>query len=326
MAVFWILPPGAFSTDLCILKFCVGGNILLVMDTRAAKIKYIGSWLIWPGLFITCLIATAFGFSSGWPVLTFNITYLSLAAILLTLERVMPHEREWLENDGQTFANLAHTLVSKGVVQGLVVFAGVFGLTALITSVTDPGYGIWPRDWPMWIQVILGLVTAEFGLYWAHRAAHEWYPLWRFHAVHHSVTRLWVVNTGRFHFVDSVMSISLSMAILLTLGAPMEVVVWLSAITAYIGMLTHCNVEMRFGPLSWFFNTPGLHRWHHSRDLREGNKNYGENLMLWDHIFRTYTNPVDRRPPVNIGISEKMPASFLAQLVWPFRTFRYKSE
>jgi len=101
-------------------------------------------------------------------------------------------------------------------------------------------------------------------------------------------------------------------------------VLWLSAVTAYIGMLTHCNVDMKFGWLSYVFNTPGLHRWHHSRDLREGNKNYGENLMIWDHIFRTWINP-NRRPPANIGIPEAMPAGFLAQLAWPFKESFKKS-
>ena len=85
--------------------------------------------------------------------------------------------------------------------------------------------------------MILGVVVAEFGLYWAHRIAHEWKPLWRFHAVHHSVIRLWIVNTGRFHFVDSLKSIVLGMVILLALGAPMEVLIWLSAVTAFVGTM-----------------------------------------------------------------------------------------
>lgn len=233
----------------------------------------------------------------------------------------MPHEQSWLENDGQTFANLAHTLMSKGVVQGLIVFGGVIGLSSMVTPVAEPGYSLWPRDWPMAAQVVLGLIAAEFGLYWAHRLAHEWYPLWRFHAIHHSVTKLWVINTGRFHFVDSLFSIVLGVSILLALGAPLEVITWLSAVTAYIGLLTHCNVEMRFGSVSWVFNTPGLHRWHHSRDLSEGNKNYGENLVLWDQIFGTYINP-DRRPPANIGIEEDMPVRFIDQVIWPFKTSR----
>ncbi|PJB69023.1 MAG: sterol desaturase [Alphaproteobacteria bacterium CG_4_9_14_3_um_filter_47_13] len=280
--------------------------------------KFTLSRATWPGLMVICLLITGYGFVKEQPVLFFNLAYLFLALSLLALERFIPHEPQWNKGDGQTFANIAHTLLSKGTVQTLVIFSTVIGLAALVTPAAEQGHGIWPREWPLWIQVIMGVTAAEFGLYWAHRIAHEWLPLWRFHAIHHSVTRLWIINTGRFHFIDSLASILFGMSILLLLGAPMEVLIWLSAITAFIGMLTHCNVEMRFGFLSWIFNTPGLHRWHHSRLLSEGNKNYGENLMIWDHIFGTYFNP-KRRPPVNIGINEYMPPGFLQQLAHPFR-------
>ena len=288
-------------------------------------LKKIASWLAWPMLLGACIAVTAYGFSIGSPIIFFNIAYFSLAAVLLLLERLMPHEKTWIASDGQIFADLAHTLLNKGTVQALVVFSSIMGLTVYITPMVEPGYGIWPRDWPLWSQVIIGVVAAEFGLYWAHRLAHEWPPLWRFHAVHHSVAKLWIVNTGRFHFVDSIKSILIGMAILLALGAPMEVLTWLSAVTAFIGILTHCNVEMRFGVLSRIFNTPELHRWHHSRDLREGNKNYGENIMLWDILFGTWFNEPHRRPPADIGIGEYMPPRFIDQLIWPFRPGRYKA-
>ena len=293
--------------------------------TNSARIFL--SYISWPTILGACIVATVFGFESAHPILAFNMVYLCLAASLLYLEKRMPHEEAWQQKDGQIFADIAHTLMSKGVVQGLIAFAGVFGLTALLTPLTDDGYGVWPRHWPLFVQVILGLITAEFGLYWAHRLGHEFHPLWRFHAVHHSVTRLWIVNTGRFHFIDSLVSIVLGTGILIALGAPMEVVLWLSAITAYIGMLTHCNVEMRFfSPLSYIFNTPELHRWHHSKVLREGNKNYGENLMVWDLLFRTHFIDSKRRPPVRIGITQKMPESFWQQVIWPFRdlSLRFK--
>lgn len=281
------------------------------------------SWTAWPGLVVICLCITAAGFAAGHPVLFFNIAYALLIVSLLVLERTMPHEPSWNEDDGQTWQSIAHTLTSKGTVQAIVVFSATMGLASLITPAAEPGYGIWPRGWPMWMQAILGVYAAEFGLYWGHRIAHKWWPLWRFHAVHHSVTRLWIVNTGRFHFVDSLKSILLGMAILLALGAPMEVLIWLSAVTAFIGMLTHCNVDMKFGPLSWVFNTPELHRWHHSRDLNEANRNFSENVMLWDMLFGTWFNPA-RRPPENIGINEYMPPGFLAQLAWPFRAVRWR--
>jgi sterol desaturase/sphingolipid hydroxylase (fatty acid hydroxylase superfamily) len=281
--------------------------------------KTILSYAAWPTLFVVCMAITAAGFAAGQPVLFFNLAYAFLTLSLYMLERLMPFEPGWNHDDGQTVANLAHTLFSKGTVQAVVVFSAVIGLASYITPMSEPGYGIWPRYWPLAVQVVIAVALSEFGLYWAHRLAHEWLPLWRFHAVHHSVTRLWIINTGRFHFVDSLKSIGMGMAILLALGAPMEVLVWLSAITAFIGMLTHCNVDMRFGWLSYVFNTPELHRWHHSRDLREGNKNYGENIMLWDLLFGTFFNESHRRPPSDIGIADYMPPGFLAQLAWPFR-------
>lgn len=291
------------------------------MITMNEKLKYVVSWAVWPVLFTACMAVTALGFAYDKPILFFNLAYLMLIVALLTLEKLMPHEAAWNEDDGQTFANIAHTLFSKGTVQTLVLFSAVMGIASHITPASAPGWGPWPREWPLALQVALGVTLAEFGLYWAHRLGHEWKPLWRFHSVHHSATRLWIVNTGRFHFVDSVVSIVMGMAILVPLGAPMEVLIWLSAITAFIGMLTHCNVEVRLGPISWIFNTPELHRWHHSRDFREMNRNYCENVMIWDHVFRTYINP-RRRPPVRIGIHEYMPPGFMAQLAWPFQRRR----
>lgn len=293
------------------------------MNLASARIRYLVSWLAWPVIFLGAVIITAAGFAAGAPVLGFNLAYLTLALSLYVLEQIMPHEREWNVDDGQTFASLAHTMTSKGTVQTLFIFSAALGLSSLIAPAAADGHGIWPREWPMLVQVIIGLAACELGLYWGHRLAHEWPFLWRFHAIHHSVVRLWILNTGRFHFIDSLKSILMAMGILLLLGAPMEVFHWVAAITAFIGMLTHCNVEMRFGPLSYIFNTPGLHRWHHSRDLREGNKNYGENLVLWDLLFGTFFNE-NRRPPVNIGIGEYMPPGFIQQLLWPFQIRRYR--
>ncbi len=276
--------------------------------------KRVLSYLLWPAIFGASLACTHLGLQSGQGVLVFNCTYLALAVGLFFLERVMPHERRWLENCGQIGPDLAHTLLNKGVVQVLLVTVTVMGV---VQAAAPSGGGLWPTAWPLAAQVALGLVTAEFGLYWAHRLAHEWPLLWRFHAVHHSVTRLWFFNTGRFHFVDTITSIVLSQPLLFLAGAPQEIFLWVSAITAFIGMLTHCNVEMRFGPINYIFNTPGLHRWHHSMELREGNKNYGENLMIFDLIFRSYFNE-NRRPPARIGIHAPMPEKFLSQLCHPF--------
>lgn len=272
----------------------------------------------WPLLMAICVGITAYGFSVERPLLFFNAAYLFLIISLFTLERYMPHESSWRTNDGQFLPDILHTLSSKGTVQLLFVIIMLSG------GLPDFGENSWwPHDWPLFLQVILGLIVAEFGLYWAHRMAHEIPLVWRVHAIHHSVKRLWFVNTGRFHILDALLSIIMGLALLVLVGAPEIIIQWVSIITAFIGMLTHCNVAMRPGIFSVIFNTPELHRWHHSKDLREGDKNYGENLMLWDMLFRTYFRE-DRQPPVDIGLKEgHMPARFGQQLLYPFFKQRY---
>lgn len=283
-------------------------------ETTHLDLRRLLSYVLWPALLACAIGATYAGMRADNGVVAFNVTYLALALVLGLLERVMPHERTWLKNDGQMLPDLFHTILNKGSAQTIITVITFMGIADWLAP---RGGGWWPVQWPLAVQTALGLVVVEAGLYWKHRLSHEWPPLWRFHAVHHSVGRLWFFNTGRFHVVDTVLALAVGMPVLLLLGAPREVLLLTSAITAFIGILTHCNVEMRCGVLDYVFNTPTLHRWHHSKKLEEGNRNYGENLMLFDLLFRTFHNP-PRRPPADIGIRHPMPETFLRQLQIPF--------
>ena len=272
--------------------------------------------IMWPFCLLSSMSILALGFSKGAETLYFNLSYLWMIACLLLCERKFTYRVDWTRTDGQTGANIYHTLLNKGLVQVAVVL-GIS--TGMITTQEEA----FLSDWPLALQVLLGLITSELGLYWAHRCSHEYPYLWRFHSVHHSVKRLWLVNTGRFHFIDSIISVLASLPFLLLCGISTDAIVWVSAITAYIGILTHCNADMRCGVLNKVFNTPQLHRWHHSIDSRIGNSNYGENLMLWDQIFGTYYYKEDSAVDV-IGIQEKMPSTFAKQLLVPFIWNRYQ--
>ena len=185
--------------------------------------KLILRWLAWPFLLISCLAIFAYGMVVDLPIICFNLAYVYLAVSLFFLERYIPHERAWLGNDGQLRQDLLHTLSSKGLVQGLLMFGGVIGLSNWLAPAAEASRGIWPHEWPMAAQIVLGVVSAEFMLYWAHRLGHRWPPMWAFHAIHHSVKRLWIVNPGRFHFIDSLISIVMGLGLLIWMGAPMEI-------------------------------------------------------------------------------------------------------
>jgi hypothetical protein len=104
--------------------------------------------------------------------------------------------------------------------------------------------------------------------------------------------------------------------LLFIVGVPGTIFYWVSGIIAYIGILTHSDVEIRFDPLNYIFNPLASHRRHHSTDLREDNKNYRETLVVFDLLIRTFSNSI-RRPPAIIGIHSAMPETFLGPIKVP---------
>ena len=284
----------------------------------SSELRNIAKYVAWPGLLVSCCAILALGFALDSEVLFFNLSYVWIVVWLFLLESKMPYEARWQESDGQLIADLSHTLLNKGLVQFLIVQLMALGV---LGDKSDSATG----QLSLPVQVLVGLVISEIGLYGAHRLAHEWPLLWRCHAVHHSVKKLWLINTGRFHFIDSLASVAASIPFLLISGISMDAVVWVSAITAYIGILTHCNVDVDCGPLNYIFNTPNLHRWHHSTVREEGNTNYGENIMLWDILLGTFLYKKGQGVE-NIGIREYMPLRFVDQLALPFRWKFYQAQ
>jgi len=88
------------------------------------------SKLLWPGLAAGSLFPIYLGMEAGHGILAFNVTYLSLALAIALLERVMPHEKQWLANDGQMGPDLAHTVLSKGIAQVIVTVIVFMGIAA----------------------------------------------------------------------------------------------------------------------------------------------------------------------------------------------------
>lgn len=294
-----------------------GRELRFMAKTQA--IKQALTYASWPMVFFSGLAGSYVAFTSSHPITGFLAVYACAVMALFLLERYIPYEVEWLEGDGETATSIGHTLLTKGLVQLAAVAGAIFPMVTanVLQPLAAMRFDMWPSDLPMVVQVALAVTIAEFGLYWAHRIAHETVFFWRFHALHHSVVRLWVVNTGRFHVADSLFKIALSQIPLYFMGAPLQVFWWLGAVTAFIGILTHCNVDMKTGLLDYVFSTPRLHRWHHSKQLPEGNTNYGENLVIFDVIFGSYHNP-DRPSSTDIGIKGEIAKGFVPQLLQPF--------
>jgi sterol desaturase/sphingolipid hydroxylase (fatty acid hydroxylase superfamily) len=280
---------------------------------------------VFPVVMTAALLACVALQRAGHPVAALGFPTLVPAFFILLAERVFPRFGSWKRSHHDVPTDLAFAPLSS--------VASGFG-NAAATAIAVPaavwlssGSGLWP-DVPWPVGLGLALVVAELPKYWLHRMMHEHDALWRFHATHHSVPRLYFLNATRFHPVDIGLDALVGIFPLVLLGCPPEILLLFGVASAVHGFFQHANLQLRLGPLNWFFSMAELHRWHHSKLMREANHNYGQNVIVWDVVFGTRFLPADREPPEDIGIPDlpAFPKRFWPQLASPFRWRRIREE
>jgi sterol desaturase/sphingolipid hydroxylase (fatty acid hydroxylase superfamily) len=247
---------------------------------------------------------------------------LFLASILwvAALERALPYRPEWNRSRGDLRADsayLASTSAVIAVMRSLVAAVGVFIASGISQRF---GLSLWPHSWPLLAQVPLAWALVELFAYWPHRWLHSVPWLWRLHATHHSAERLYWLNATRAHPLEHVFRASFGLLPLAVVGAGPELLVLSVLSDAVIGLFQHANIDIRLGPLDYVFSAAPVHRWHHSRERAEADRNFGDSFIFWDLVFGTYYHPRDREVG-QIGIDglDAFPKGFLEQLASPFR-------
>ena len=248
---------------------------------------------------------------------------ISLAALVLVavMERILPYRREWNRSHGDLRTDALYYL-TQTFMGGLL--APVLGMLAVIIGgwlSARAGGSLWPAHWPVLAQVMLASVVREFFDYWAHRSMHYFDWLWRLHATHHSATRVYWLNATRAHPGEIAYRFFFAWVLPLSqLGASKDVLALTAVVAVVADAFQHANIAIRLGPLSWIYSIGNLHRWHHSRDRREADANYGNVYIFWDVVFGTRYLPSDREPPEQVGIGglAAFPRGFLAQWISPF--------
>lgn len=236
-------------------------------------------------------------------------------AAILALELVAPYRGSWIPHRREVLQDSVFLVVVQIALPAFFTLLLVDQAASLLQ--TAPGAGLWPRAWPLGAQVVLMLLIADFLRYWLHRICHGWAPLWRLHAVHHSPHELYFLNVGRFHPVEKLLQFSFDAAPFLLLGVGPEVVAGYFVFYAVNGFFQHSNADVRLGWLNWIVSGPELHRWHHSRTVSESDRNFGNNLILWDTLFGTRFLPAEREVG-ELGLrNRRYPKSFIAQTLAP---------
>lgn len=242
------------------------------------------------------------------------IPVLLAAATITILEMCFPYRDCWKPRVSDVKNDSSYMVVVQVLLPQLLAYLIAISLVAP----GDDRSTVWPSHYPVVAQVILMILLADFLRYWLHRAFHEIGPLWQFHAVHHSPDKLYWLNVGRFHPLEKSVQFLFDALPFIVLGVDQTVLSLYFVFYAVNGYFQHSNIDLRFGWLNYIISSAELHRWHHSDLREESNRNYGNNVIIWDVLFGTYYAP-EKRMVGSLGLKNKdYPNSFPEQMKTPF--------
>ena len=242
-----------------------------------------------------------------------------LGAIIITFsELLLPYRREWLPKKFDIKNDLIFMVTVQMVLPKILTFTLVVGIFKLLAYFDLSFFNFWPNHLPIGLQTVIMILVADFLRYWLHVLAHNYEPVWKLHAVHHSPDKLYWLNVGRFHPIAKGIQFLFDALPFILLGVSKEVMGMYFVFYAINGFFQHCNIDLKMGILNYIISGPELHRWHHSRKVDESNNNYGNNVIIWDLIFGTYYFPPKESVDELGLVNQNYPQGYGHQMVTPF--------
>lgn len=250
------------------------------------------------------------GHHYGWLALLL----LTAFAVAHAAERIAPWFDAWNDPHHDDQTNAAHAIVYE-----VSNINGVLMIPLIVWMF--PVDGIWPTEWPLIAQLFLAILIADFVFMFVHMMSHKYPLLWRLHAVHHGLDRLYGFNGLVRHPLHQTIDMVVATLPLVILGMPVEVAVLLGFAVSIQLIVQHSNVAAALGPFRNVMSIGQIHHLHHVNWGKEGDCNFGLFLTLWDRLFGTF-HPQPPRPitSADMGIDEvpNFPKSYLEQLIFPF--------
>ena len=248
--------------------------------------------------------------------------YLWLAPLLVLAyatafgaEKIAPFFDEWNDHHehGDTPTTVLHILVYE--------YQSIVGVVLIpVICWLFPFQGLWPTQWPLWAQVIVAFVISDFMFMIMHYISHRYAPLWRLHAVHHGVGRLYGMNGVMRHPLHQVIDMVIANAPLVIIGMPVPVAVMLGFMISITLIVQHSNVDARLGPLQKHFSIGRIHHLHHVNWGTEGDCNFGLLLTIWDRLLGTFHEKPPREITAkDLGVDEvpNFPKGYVEQFLFP---------
>ncbi len=203
---------------------------------------------------------------------------------LLTAERVAHAclEQRVVWNNREAVSNLFLTgiFLGLGVAVGHLLPLGLMALVYENAAIIDLSSGL--GDW------LVAFLLYDLAWYLDHRIAHRTGVFWAMHHVHHSCPEYNMTVASRGFILDTTLLSRPMFYLLPIFGVSPAHYIMISIVTNIWGIAQHTRMVGKLGWLDLVFATPSSHRVHHGVESHYIDKNFGEVLMVWDHLFGTF--------------------------------------
>ncbi len=258
---------------------------------------------------------------------------IGLSLVVWILEIAIPWRKDqkifrkdfWLDSFYIFFNFFLFSLIGYNAISNVGVelfndFLKIFGVENIVALEV--------QNFPVWSQLLIMLVIADFIQWNIHRQLHRHPVLWEFHKVHHSVKEMGFAAQFRFHFMETVIYKTFQYIPLAMIGFGIKEFFVVHMFAVFIGHLNHANVGWNYGVFGYIFNNPKMHIWHHSKELPAHlpyGMNFGLTLSIWDYIFGTAYIPQSGKN-IELGFEgdENYPEDFRNQMIIPFKKEKNK--
>lgn len=138
-----------------------------------------------------------------------------------------------------------------------------------------------------WITWVLLFLATDLLWYWYHRFGHQINLFWAAHIVHHQSDDFNYTTAARITIFQAIAR-GLFWSILPIIGFQPEMITVFLLVHGTYPFFTHTQMIGKLGWLEYIIVTPSHHRVHHSSNPEYLDKNYGDMLIIWDKLFRTF--------------------------------------
>ena len=205
---------------------------------------------------------------------------------LVAIESYFSYKQNKKLYEGKDFMSSTFIGVVNILLNG-VMKLGVFGFFIFFYNLTPFHIP------PTWWSYLLCFIALDFVRYWSHRIAHEQRFWWSTHVVHHNSEYYNLSTSFRLSWTQNLKIIFFLPVILMGFHPFVFLVVHQIAVLYQFWIHTE-YIKKLPKPIEFIFTTPSHHRVHHSKNEKYIDKNYGSTLIIWDRLFGTFVEEVEK--------------------------------